>query len=101
MSSKNRKFRKKVEDSSSAPDAEDSNETLTIKSLAKASRGKDKKPQKPSLLSFDEEEGGSPVKVKTVVKEKSKPKVRPNLQGLSIREDVKPSSTQQSGAGEI
>ena len=101
MASKNRKFRKKVEDPSTAPNEENPGDSLTIKALSKSSKEKEKKPKKVSLLSFDEEEGESPVKVKSVVKERSKAKVRPNLQGLSIREDAKPSSTQQSGAGEI
>ena len=101
MSNKNRKFRKKVEDGFAAPTEEAPGELLAIKSLSKSLRDNDKKPKKLSLLSFDEEEGGSPIKVKSVAKEKSKPKVRPNFQGLSIREDAKPASTQQSGAGEI
>lgn len=101
MSSKNRKFRKKQEEPSAAQTEDATAGSLPIKSLSSSTRDKEKKPKKASLLSFDDEEGGSPVKVKSVIKERSKPKLRPNLQGLSLKEDAKPSSTQQSGAGEL
>ena len=100
MSSKHRKFRKKEEE----PSTDLSEDALAggeaVKSLPMSRKEKKEKPKKVSLLSFDEEEGGSPVKARNATKERVKPKVRPNLQGLGIKEEAKPTGTQQSGAGE-
>ena len=99
MSSKSRKFRRKPDDPVSLQDQESTANGDTAKPSTLPKKEKEKKPKKVTLLSFDEEETGSPVKVKTQLKERPKPKLRPNLQGLSIKEDAKPISTQQSGAG--
>jgi len=57
-----------------------------------------------SLLSFDEEEGPSPTKIKASIKERSKlrlePSLKPNLKSLRRGEDSKPPTSQQSQAGE-
>ena len=52
-----------------------------------------------SLLSFDDEEGPSPIKIKASIKERSKAKLKPNLQSLRLGEDSKPASSQRSQAG--
>lgn len=106
MSSKNRKFRKKVEDLAGSNEEQPSSLNVPIKGLAAQEKGKEKKPKKISLLSFDEEEGTSPETAKIVPRENSKVTVRPKHRGRSRKdeqnknEDFKPASTQQSGVGE-
>ena len=98
MSSKSRKFRRKPDDLASVQDTEAEGSVEAAKIAQK--KEKKEKPKKVSLLSFDEEEGGSPLRLRAQDKAKSKAKVRPNLQSLSLKEEAKPISTQQSGAGE-
>ena len=99
MSSKNRKFRKKVDENGTYQDQDAAVNLPGIKKATGRSQDKERKPKKVSLLSFDEEESAQPVREKPPLKEKPKPKLRPNLQGLNIKEDTRPVSTQQSGAG--
>ena len=101
MSSKNRRFRKKAEDLNNPNEDQAANQQLPIRGLATPNKVKDKKPKKVSLLSFDEEESGSPGIARVAPKDKVKAKLRPNLQGLDIKEEPKSANTQQSGAGKV
>jgi hypothetical protein len=100
MSGRNRQFRKKQDDSQAGNEADSVVPTPAAKIAAGPPKEKDRKNKKVSLLSFDEEEGPSPIKIKASIKERSKPKLRPNLQGLQLGDESKQlASSQQSRAG--
>lgn len=73
----------------------------SVVAARKAKEKERKAGKKASLLSFDEEEGASPVKAKadSRLKDRSKAKLKPNLKSLRLGDDGKP-NTQQSASGE-
>ncbi len=101
MSGRNRQFRKKRDDGQTGNDADAPAPTPGHSIPAAGSaKEKDRKRKKVSLLSFDDEEGPSPIKIKASIKERSKSKLKPNLGGLRLAEELpKPVSSQQSQAG--
>lgn len=103
MSSRNRKFRRRADDDQEGEEPESLGMPPASIIAARKAKEKEKKVgKKPSLLSFDEEDGASPTKAKadSRAKEKIKPKLKPNLKNLSIAEDNKSvHRTQLSAAG--